>query len=218
MIIEHAPYLAKKNILLASQSPRRREILTMLQLPFTVEVSTFEETLPKASFKTAADYAEANACGKAREVASRFPEADLIIGSDTIVVLDGMILEKPKSEADSYSMLKQLSGRSHVVISAVAMFGQGGGIGEPLKCFVETATVTFAELSDDTIQAYIRTGEPKDKAGSCMSCAPFSLAHLISRTVWPCSSLTPPTYPNSSDLECRWNSVYWRVFCKQGMC
>lgn len=167
MIIEYAPYLAKKNIILASQSPRRREILNMLQLPFTIQVSTFEETLPKASFDTPAEYAKANACGKAREVASRFRESDLVIGSDTIVVLDGSILEKPKSEAESYSMLKRLSGRSHTVISAVAMFGGGGGEGDPLKSFVETATVTFAELSDDTIQAYIRTGEPADKAGSC---------------------------------------------------
>jgi septum formation protein len=80
MILEHADLLSTKKIVLASSSPRRREILTLMKLPFSVNVSTFEENLDKASFKSAAEYAVANATGKAREVAAREPGADLVIG------------------------------------------------------------------------------------------------------------------------------------------
>jgi septum formation protein len=164
MIIEYADHLASKAIVLASASPRRREILGLLQLPFTVNVSNFEETLAKASFKTPAAYAVANATGKAREVASRETDADLVIGSDTIVVLDGAILEKPRSEGESYAMLKSLSGRSHTVISAIALFLKGSCVGaaweaaEPAVARAVTTEVTFSELSDVWRRLHVSPG------------------------------------------------------------
>jgi septum formation protein len=166
MIGEYSGLLATKRIVLASQSPRRREILTLMGLPFVVEVSSFEENLDKASFSSPADYVQANALGKALEVASRPDQvADLIIGCDTVVVLDGRILEKPTSEGDALKMLRALRGRSHTVVSGVAMFTPGPKPAQ-LALFSEKTEVHFADLSDATIEAYIRTGEPMDKAGA----------------------------------------------------
>lgn len=168
MIIKYLDYLSTKKIVLASASPRRAEILTLLRLPFSVTVSTFVEDLPKASFSSAGDYAKANAVGKASEVASRAPASpsdvapDVVIGSDTIVVLDGVIMEKPRSEGAAYEMLRSLSGRRHTVISAVAIF-VGGKIA--VEDAVETGVV-FAELTEEEIWAYVKTGDPMDKAGA----------------------------------------------------
>jgi septum formation protein len=166
MIGEHAGLLASRTVVLASGSPRRREILNLLGLPFRVHVSGFEETLDKSSFGSPREYAEANAACKARDVAKREGSAaDLVIGCDTIVVLDEQILEKPKSEGDAMRMLKMLSGRSHIVVSAVAMFVSGNYV-KPALVFSEETMVSFAELTDEAIAAYIRTGEPMDK-GKC---------------------------------------------------
>jgi septum formation protein len=168
MIGEYAGHLSTKRIVLASQSPRRREILTLMGLPFTVAVSTFEENLDKASFPTPAGYVEANARGKALEVATRADQqCDLVMGSDTVVVLDGRILEKPRSEGEAMKMLRALSGRAHTVVSGVAMFMPcAAGAPKEVALFSEETVVYFAELSDAAIEAYIRTGEPMDKAGS----------------------------------------------------
>lgn len=165
MIIEYEAVLSQRKILLASGSPRRREILTLMGLPFTVSVSNFEENLDKSLFAEPYEYVLANATGKARDVATRESGADLVVGCDTIVVLDGYILEKPKSEGDSFQMLRALSGRSHTVISGVALFAKGR-LDKPVSSFFEETTVWFAELSDAAIAAYIRSGEPADKAGS----------------------------------------------------
>jgi Maf-like protein len=81
-------------------------------------------------------------------------------------VLDGRILEKPRSEADSYAMLKALSGRAHTVISAIALFLKGGGDAEPAVAMSVMTEVTFSDIDDELIYAYIRTGDPADKAGS----------------------------------------------------
>lgn len=152
MLLDHAEHLSSRKIVLASASPRRREILTLMRLPFSVVVSSFEENLDKASFASPAAYAVANATGKAREVAARAPDADLVVGSDTIVVLDGRILEKPKSEAESYAMLKALSGRSHTVVSAIALFLKGAEDGaEPAVALPVETEVTFSDLTDDLI-------------------------------------------------------------------
>lgn len=170
MIIEHAAHLAQKTIILASQSPRRREILTLMGLPFEVVTSNFDESsMDKAKFASPQDYVLANATGKAREVAHRLaasaPAAppDLVIGSDTVVVLDGRILEKPKSEAEALLMLRSLSGRNHAVVTGVALVAKGAK--DPIAFFEQTE-VWFTELTDAQIMAYIRSGEPMDKAGS----------------------------------------------------
>eukprot|EP00168_Porphyra_purpurea_P011035 TRINITY_DN2772_c0_g1_i4.p3 TRINITY_DN2772_c0_g1~~TRINITY_DN2772_c0_g1_i4.p3 ORF type:complete len:207 (-),score=56.43 TRINITY_DN2772_c0_g1_i4:389-952(-) len=129
MIVQHMAALNGKRIVLASGSPRRREILTMLGLAHEVHVSAFEENLDKATFPTPADYAKTNAASKAAAVVAGLVAGggggqgpDLVIGSDTIVVVDGRILEKPRSEAAAFDMLSSLSGQEHSVLSAVALF------------------------------------------------------------------------------------------------
>lgn len=176
MIIQHMATLNSKRIVLASGSPRRREILTVLGLSHEVCVSSFEENLDKASFPTPADYAQTNATSKAAAVVADFASAarggdgrpvDLVIGSDTVVVVDGHILEKPRSEAAAFDMLSTLSGREHEVISAVALFTPSrSSVTSPAAAFSESTKVRFAPLSVETIAAYIRTGEPMDKAGA----------------------------------------------------
>lgn len=165
MIVEYEALLSQKKIVLASASPRRREILTLMGLPFTVCVSNFEENLDKSAYAKPHDYVLANALGKARDVAVRNSVADLVIGCDTVVVLDNKILEKPESEGDAFRMLRALSGRVHTVISGVVLFARGK-VDKPVAAFCETTSVWFAELSDATIASYIRSGEPADKAGS----------------------------------------------------
>lgn len=162
MILEHLSRLQQKKIILASQSPRRREILNLMGLPFLPVPSNFEENLDKSSFKTPRDYVIANAHGKAACVAASLPDADLVIGSDTVVVLDGKILEKPASEGEAFRMLKALSGRQHTVFTGVALIVKGGSA----HTFCEDTAVWFADMTDDMIAAYIKTGEPMDKAGA----------------------------------------------------
>lgn len=163
MIIDQLPRLRDKRIILASQSPRRREILNLMGLPFDVQVSSFAEDLPMTDFPNPAAYAVATAKEKALDVHKKLsPNPDLIIASDTIVVLDDKILEKPTSEGDAFRTLKSLSGRRHHVVTAVALVTREGNI----KCFHETTSVWFATLPDSAIEAYIKTREPMDKAGS----------------------------------------------------
>lgn len=162
MILQYLPRLNSKNIILASQSPRRREILNLMGLSFTPIPSTFEETLDKSQFPTPQAYVIANAQGKAVDVARSHPQHDLIIGSDTVVAHDSTILEKPSSEADALAMLKALSGRDHVVYTGVSLIAKNC---EP-RNFCETTRVWFTELSDEMIAAYIKSGEPMDKAGA----------------------------------------------------
>eukprot|EP00168_Porphyra_purpurea_P011036 TRINITY_DN2772_c0_g1_i5.p1 TRINITY_DN2772_c0_g1~~TRINITY_DN2772_c0_g1_i5.p1 ORF type:complete len:237 (-),score=83.71 TRINITY_DN2772_c0_g1_i5:67-720(-) len=175
MIVQHMAALNGKRIVLASGSPRRREILTMLGLAHEVHVSAFEENLDKATFPTPADYAKTNAASKAAAVVAGLVAGggggqgpDLVIGSDTIVVVDGRILEKPRSEAAAFDMLSSLSGQEHSVLSAVALFtpSRSEVRDKPASVFCEHTRVRFAPLSPETIAAYIRTGEPMDKAGS----------------------------------------------------
>lgn len=124
--------------------------------------SQFEENLDKSSFKSPRDYVMANAHGKAADVAASQTNYDLVIGSDTVVVLDGKVLEKPKSEGEAFRMLTQLSGRQHTVATGVSLIAKGG----MTRTFAEETSVWFAHLSDDVIGAYIKTGEPMDKAGA----------------------------------------------------
>jgi len=170
MILDQISVLNAKHIVLASGSPRRKELLKMLGLSFEIVVSGFEETLNKSDFKCASDYVCENAKQKAEAVSqldSVINSCDLVIGCDTVVVHDGKILEKPDNEAHAFQMLKQLSGSCHQVISAVALFSRNAP-NHPLsltKLFHETTTVEFALLDADLISAYVKTGEPMDKAG-----------------------------------------------------
>ena len=143
-------------VVLASQSPRRRELLALVGITHEVRPADIDETyLPG---EQPAAHAERLARRKATTI--REPDA-VVIGSDTIVVVDGDVLGKPKDDADAARMLRQLSGRSHVVITAVAVAWR-----ERLESAIEEVTVTFHDLSDADINAYIATREPMDKAGA----------------------------------------------------
>lgn len=254
--------LSQQRIVLASGSPRRSELLKTIGLKFEVVTSTFEENLDKSSFSHPCEYVKENAKQKAIEVWKRLSQRsyndnqvkcpDLVIGADTIVTLDGEIMEKPKSEPDAFQMLKKLSGRKHSVFTGVALItkpkifqhankihlqqqnqfsisapiennsNEGGtdignqsmaknkshycelnkgsvldgsiasdrdhhdaginklgphnlrevvgndmNVGDYLATiFHESTDVCLAELCDDIINAYIKTGEPFDKAGA----------------------------------------------------
>ena len=145
-------------IILASASPRRRELLKFITEDFTVRVSDVQEiTNPDLSPE---ETVKALAVLKGEAVAEDFPE-DTVISADTIVVLDGKILGKPKNEEDAFSMLSSLSGRAHEVFTGVCII-QGG----KKNVFAERTEVIFHSLSEEEIRAYIETGEPADKAGA----------------------------------------------------
>lgn len=162
MMLQHLDYVNSKEVILASQSPRRAEILGMLGLRHRVIKSSFAEDLSKSSFPDAAGYAEATATGKAVDVCSKETDADLVIAADTIVVLDGEVLEKPHSEGEAVDMLTRLSGRTHDVVTGVCLVARGG----TRRVFHSRSHVTFDNMTRDEVLAYVRSGEPMDKAGA----------------------------------------------------
>eukprot|EP00271_Cylindrocystis_brebissonii_P014386 TRINITY_DN35734_c0_g1_i1.p1 TRINITY_DN35734_c0_g1~~TRINITY_DN35734_c0_g1_i1.p1 ORF type:complete len:229 (-),score=22.16 TRINITY_DN35734_c0_g1_i1:340-1026(-) len=175
------PQLGQCRIVLASASPRRREILQMLGLNVEVVPSTFEENLDKQTFPTAGDYAQETATRKAMEVATRIsaqrasdgarPLPHLVIAADTIVELSGRIFEKPLDKQDAFNTLRTLSGKKHRVFTGVALVkpstkDQVGDSLEVLRNFYDKTEVEFGCLSEEDILAYVGTHEPMDKAGS----------------------------------------------------
>jgi len=146
-------------LVLASGSPRRRALLGLLGLPFIVDPSGADEVVPAGA--TAADVARFLALLKAREVAARHPGA-YILGADTLVTVDGLILGKPTDTADAARMLRLLRDRAHQVPTGVALIAPDG----TETALVETATVTMYPYTEVAISAYLSTGEPFDKAGS----------------------------------------------------
>jgi septum formation protein len=145
-------------VILASQSPRRRELLTLVGITHDVRPADIDETyLPG---ERPGEHAERLARRKAEVIAAREPGA-LVIGSDTIVVVDGDVLGKPVDERDAARMLARLGGRSHTVITALAVAWRG-----ETHSAVEEVGVTFHPLTAAEIAAYIGTGEPMDKAGA----------------------------------------------------
>lgn len=146
-------------IVLASQSPRRQELLGMLGVGFQVIPSTQDEPDPE-TFETALGYVLACAAQKAQEVAAGQKEA-VVIGSDTIVVLDGEILLKPKNKEQAKNYLQKLSGNTHEVITAVTVMQ-----GDSELSFHEAVKVTFYELPEAWVDAYVETEDPYDKAGA----------------------------------------------------
>jgi septum formation protein len=145
-------------VVLASQSPRRRELLTLIGLPHDVRPANLDESvLPDEEPRA---HAERLARAKALFVAAQERGA-VVIGADTIVVLDGEILGKPRDAADAARILRRLSGRTHTVFTAVAVARDG-----VVLSGVEEVEVTFRTLTDEQITTYIATGEPMDKAGA----------------------------------------------------
>lgn len=147
-------------IILASQSPRRKELLELAEIKHRVIVSEVEELLDKDL--DVAGQIQDLAIQKACKVAELYPQ-ETIIGADTIVVLDGKILGKPKDEEDAFNMLKALSGRKHQVMTGVSIINKEK---ELLTSFVNITDVEFYFVTDEWILNYIKSGEPMDKAGS----------------------------------------------------
>lgn len=145
-------------IILASGSPRRRELLTQVGIAHAVVPSNAPEDVSPGT-EPAAMVREL-ALRKARSVAATHP-GEWVLGSDTTVVLDGEILGKPQDDADAVSTLQRLSGRQHEVLTGIALVGPGGEMVEHASTTVWMRTLTTAE-----IEAYVATGEPLDKAGS----------------------------------------------------
>lgn len=147
-------------MILASQSPRRQQLLTEAGFAFRAVPSSFDESGVTASDPQA--LASTLAREKARAVSALAAPDELVIGSDTIVVAGTTVLGKPSDASEARSMLHLLSGATHDVVTAVSIQRNGNE-----ECaFAETARVTFWDLGDDEIDAYIASGEPLDKAGA----------------------------------------------------
>ena len=144
-------------LILASQSPRRKELLGLFHIPFTVRVADIDEAmdlrLPAAQEVARVSRLKAEAVEREAD--------DVVVAADTIVVCQGEILGKPTDEADAYRMLRLLSGKDHQVMTGMTVL-RGG---QALTC-TEVTDIHFRDLTDKEILAYIRTGEPMDKAGS----------------------------------------------------
>ena len=144
-------------VILASQSPRRKELMGLYQIPFTVRVADIDETMD--SSKPAQEEVARVSCLKAHAVSRG--EDDVVIAADTIVVCSGEILGKPADEADAFRMLSLLSGRDHQVMTGMTVLR-----GERCVVCTEITDIHFRQLSEKEILRYIATKEPMDKAGA----------------------------------------------------
>jgi len=145
------------NVILASQSPRRKELLGLFHIPFIIRVSEADETMDPA---LSAAEAVAQVSRRKAEAVAREAD-DIVIAADTIVVCDREILGKPRNEEDASRMLHLLSGRDHQVMTGLTVLR-----GSLCKTVTEITDIHFRPLSDREIDAYIATKEPMDKAGS----------------------------------------------------
>jgi septum formation protein len=150
--------LTSHPIILASASPRRRQLLELIGLDFEVDPSDVDEL--SVAGEDPASFASRAARDKTQEVARRHP-GRLVLGADTVVEVDSEILGKPSSAEDAAGMLRRLSGRSHFVHTALAVV-----VDDAFRGVVESAKVEFIDLTDDMIRWYVATGEPMDKAGA----------------------------------------------------
>lgn len=148
-------------IILASSSPRRALILRQHNIEFEVIPSPYKEDHSVTAFSY--EFVENLACCKARGVIPLLKEPSLILGADTVVVLDGKILGKPKDYDEAFSMLKSLSGRKHEVVTSIAIIESSV---EKEKIRSVTSFVEFENLSDEQIDFYLKEFKPYDKAGS----------------------------------------------------
>ena len=145
-------------LILASKSPRRRELLSMLGIDFIIETADIDETMDPALTPA---QAVATVCEKKAAAVAQNHPADLILAADTIVVVDGRILGKPHSENAAQAMLRSLSGRQHTVMTGFCLWQNGVA-----ETHVEQTRLEFKPLSDAEIDAYVATGSPMDKAGA----------------------------------------------------
>ena len=146
-----------KQLILASASPRRKELLGLFGIPFVIRAADIDETMDPS--KLPYDEVARVSCCKALAVA-REPE-DVVIAADTIVVCDGKVLGKPHSREEAIAMLRLLSGRAHQVMTGCTVLR-----GSRRETFTEVTDLTFRPLSEGEIQHYVDSGEPMDKAGA----------------------------------------------------
>ena len=144
-------------LILASASPRRKELLSLLGIPFQVRAADIDETMDET--KPAAQ--ETARVSRLKALAVPREDGDVVVAADTIVVCDGRILGKPKDPRDAARMLKMLSGRDHQVMTGCTVLRDS-----TMETFTEITDLHFRELSDGEIRKYVESGEPMDKAGA----------------------------------------------------
>lgn len=144
-------------LILASQSPRRKALMELFHIPFTVRVADIDETMDD----TKPPIDEVARVSRLKAEATSRTCDDVVVAADTIVVCRGKVLGKPADEEDAYRMLKLLSGKDHQVMTGLTVLR-----GDTAIVHTEVTDIHFRELSDGEIRSYIRTGEPMDKAGS----------------------------------------------------
>lgn len=144
-------------LILASASPRRKELLGLFRIPFTIRVADIDETMDN----TKSPYDEVARVSRLKALAVERQADDIVIAADTIVVCSEKVLGKPGSEAEAVSMLQLLSGRDHQVMTGCTVLR-----GDRAETFTEVTDLHFRSLSQKEIEAYVASGEPMDKAGS----------------------------------------------------
>ena len=144
-------------LILASQSPRRRALMELFHIPFAVQVADIDETMDE----TKPPIDEVARVSRLKAEATPRDHDDVVVAADTIVVCGGKVLGKPADEDDAFRMLKLLSGKDHQVMTGLTVLR-----GETAIVHTEVTEIHFRELTDREIRAYIATGEPMDKAGS----------------------------------------------------
>ena len=145
------------SLILASQSPRRQELLKLFHIPFTVRVADIDEAMDPEK----APFDEVARVSRLKALAVERGADDIVIAADTIVVVDGTVLGKPHSEAEAKAMLRLLSNRDHQVMTGVTVLK-----GDRAETVTEVTDIHFRPLSEYEIDAYVRSGEPMDKAGA----------------------------------------------------
>ena len=145
------------NLILASASPRRKELLSLFGIPFVIRVADIDETMDP----NAAPFDEVARVSQKKAMAVPSGDGDVVIAADTIVVCEGRVLGKPRDEDDARGMLRLLSGRDHQVMTGCTIRR-----GNRCETFTEVTDLHFRELSDGEIARYVSSGEPMDKAGS----------------------------------------------------
>ena len=145
------------NLILASASPRRKELLGLFGLPFEIRVADIDETMDPGR----APFEEVGRVSRAKAMAVERQTGEIVIAADTIVVCEGKVLGKPRDEAEAKAMLRLLSGRDHQVMTGCTVLMEG-------KCetFTEVTDLHFRALSEKEIEKYVASGEPMDKAGA----------------------------------------------------
>lgn len=168
--MSHSPQEISPVLVLASASPRRRELLQNAGIPFTAHPANVTEIFRAG--ESPRSVAERLAREKAEIVARQFPSR-VVLGADTVVVVEGAMLGKPENEQEAASMLRALSGKTHDVVTGVCLAKIGSAVGkgseekfELLDVRSELTRVSMTELGEENIQAYVASGEPMDKAGA----------------------------------------------------